>query len=152
MTTSAPSSLVARGILQEIVPTTATVPGYVVLAVPGTSYQIHLRPTGTISAQPGQRVRGVIRCECRRCDLVDSGGRYWEPVYGRPRRVQGTVIAQDAAAKTITVDAGGAAVPGVDWGLPVVVKLTDSRQSPGDFPVGRMVTFEVLEGATFSQA
>ncbi|MBX7106456.1 MAG: hypothetical protein K1X57_20430 [Gemmataceae bacterium] len=145
-------SAIARGVLQEVVAPSATRPGHIVLAVPGTSYQIHLRPAGPITATPGKRIAGTIRGECRRCDKVDSGGRFVEPVFGRPRRVQGTVIAQDAGARTLTVDAGGAAIPGVEWGLPIVVKLSDARQTPADYAIGQMVTFEVLDGATFTQA
>lgn len=148
---SAVSASLARGILSEIVASTATKPGYIVVSIPGTSYQVHLRPQGEITTQVGKRIAGEIRCQCRRCDRVDSGGRYLEPVFGRPRRVQGTVIATNASANTLTVDAGGAAIPGVAWGLPIVVQLTDARNRAADFPVGAMVTFEVLDGATFRE-
>lgn len=155
--TTAPASAapattsLARGILHDIVASTATKPGYIVIAVPGTSYQVHLRPHGEITTQVGKRIAGEIRCQCRRCDKVDSGGRYLEPVFGRPRRVQGTVVDANAGANTLTVDAGGAAIPGVAWGLPIVVQLTDARNRAADFPVGTMVTFEVLDGATFRE-
>ena len=42
--------------------------------------------------------------EAKRIDVVTTGGRYVEPVYGRPRRVQGTVIAIEDGA--VVVNAG----------------------------------------------
>lgn len=71
---------------------------------------------------------------------MQSGGRYLEPVYGRPRRVQGSVIAIDA--NSIVVNAG----------VPVLVEPTDPRQNPGSFAVGQFVSFDALDGATFTQA
>src|SRR5690606_6648581 len=93
--------------------------GMIVLGLPGTDYRVHL-----VCAQPPagakvrDRVRGTITANARRVDVVPSGGRYIEPVFGRPRRVQGRVIGGDPQANTITVDCV----------LPLVCKLTDPRQ------------------------
>lgn len=129
---------VARGTLGEIVAPTATRPGYVVFLVPNTRYELHLRPTSEINAPQGRRLLGVIRAAARRIDAVGTGGQYVEPVVGRPRRVQGTVVRTE----------GGALV--VDAGVPVHLSLTDARQRPDQFEVGQMVSCDVLDGATFT--
>lgn len=140
----------ARGQLYDASSATTTRPASIVFHVPGSQYQIHLRAEGSISAQVGKRIAGVIHASARRVDATAKGGRFIEPVIGRPRRIQGTVTAHDAGANTITVNcAGSAAVDGVD--LPVVCRLTDARQKPDQFPLGAIVGFDVLDGATFTQ-
>mgnify|MGYP001458594714 CR=1 FL=1 len=47
----------ARGTLAQIVEATALKPGYLVLAVPNTSYELHLQPVGGVGA-PSVRVVG----------------------------------------------------------------------------------------------
>lgn len=130
----------ARGVLGAVVPETATKAAYVVLTVPNTSYQLHLRPAGEIKTPVGKRVIGTIHARARRMDVVQTGGRFVEPVAGRPRRVQGAVVATDDAAGTVTVNAG----------VPIVCTLTDERQKPSQFEAGQVVGFDVLEGATFT--
>lgn len=153
MTSAAPAaSTIAKGILKDVVAPTALQPGYIVFTIPGTSYQLHLRPQGDIRSAPGQRIKGSIRCQARRVDRSGTGGRFVEPVFGRPRRLQGTVIGHDTSANAIIIDAGGSAVPGFDGGLPITCVLSDARQKPGDFQVGDLVGFDVFEGATFTQA
>ncbi len=128
----------ARGTLTEAVAATATKPAHVRLSFANTSYVLYLLPTAPVKAQPGDKVFGTIHARARRVDVVPSGGRFVEPVIGRPRRVQGLVIARD----------GGVLV--VDAGVPMHCTLTDGRQHVGDFPVGAMVSFDVLEGAGFT--
>jgi hypothetical protein len=130
----------ARGTLIEHVAASATRPSVVKFGVPNTSYELHLRPVGEIKAQPGKRLIGVIRGEARRIDIVTTGGRYVEPVMGRPRRVQGTVVRHE----------GGAIV--VDAGVAIHCTPTDSRQKAEDFAPGTMVSFDMLDGATIQQA
>lgn len=130
----------ARGVLAAVVDPTATKPGYIRFEVPDTSYDLHLRPAGEIRSPVGKRLVGKIHVEGRRMDVVETGGRYIEPVAGRPRRVQGTVIGRDDAANAIVINAG----------VPVICKLTDARQKAGDFEVGQMVSGDVLDGATFT--
>lgn len=145
---------VARGVLEELVAASATKPAYVVFAVPNSSYKLHLRPVpdaAVIAPHPGKRLVGTITVQARRVDLVRTGGRLVEPVHGRPRRVHGTVIAHDAASRSITVNAGGAAA--VDsLPLPIVLKLTDARNAPEQFPIGSLVACDVLDGGTFQPA
>jgi hypothetical protein len=133
------SPTLARGILAEIVGPTATKLGFLKITIPNTSYELHLYPVNPPKAQVGKRIIGEIRLRARRIDVVETGGQYIEPVYGRPRRVQGTVIAVTNDA--IVVDAG----------VPVHVTLTDARQKPADFQVDQFVSFDAMEGAVFEE-
>jgi hypothetical protein len=142
MITPSPTSkidpTIARGTLGSVVPASATKPAYITFLVPNTSYEMHLLPTGEIKAQVGKRLLGTIRAQARRIDVVQTGGQYVEPVMGRPRRVQGTVIA--IAGDSVVVDAGVA----------IHCRPTDVRQQAGQFSVGQFVSFDVLDGSTFT--
>lgn len=130
-----PDTECARGVLME------ADDDRIVFAVPGTEYQLHLlvyqKPTTPI----GQRLTGIIRAQARRIDVVHRGGKYIEPLYGHPRRVQGEIIAIDPAGRSVTVDAG----------VPIVCS-TDERQVAQDFGEGDFVSFDVLPGASFTPA
>lgn len=139
-TTAIPANI-CRAKLLERIDETATTPAFVVIGSANTSYKTHLIPDGEIAAQPGKRIEGEIRAEAKRIDVVTSGGRYIEPVFGRPRRVQGSVLAVNAEANTLVIGAG----------FPVVVTPTDKRQSASDFNVGDFVSMDVVRGATFTE-
>ncbi|MCW5757230.1 MAG: hypothetical protein KIT54_08355 [Phycisphaeraceae bacterium] len=132
----------ARGVLVESVPATATRLAYVKLSFANTSYVMHLLPTLPIKAEPGDKVFGTIHARARRVDVVPSGGKYVEPVIGRPRRVQGRVIGH------VEVPGGDQLV--IDAGVPMHFTLVDARQHARDFAVGDLVSFDVLDGACFS--
>jgi hypothetical protein len=142
MITPSPTSKIdpslARGVLGANVPASAKQAAHIVLEVPNTSYQLHLIPTGPISTPIGKRLIGTISVKARRLDVVGTGGQYIEPVLGRPRRVQGTVI----GAKN------GAVI--VDAGVPVHATPTDPRQSADQFQPGQFVSFDAEPGATFT--
>jgi len=131
---------VARGVLLETVAETATRPAFVKFGVPNTSYELHLRPVGAVNTTPGKRLLGVIRVQSRRIDVVGTGGKYVEPVAGRPRRVQGVVVRTDSDA--VVVDAGVA----------IHLVPTDPRQKASTFQPGQMVSCDVLDGATITPA
>lgn len=131
----------ARGVLEEIVAPSATKPGYIVLSVPNTNYRLHLQTDASLdAARVGKRLIGRITTQARRVDVVQTGGRYLEPVFGQPRRVQGTVIAIDAANNTVTVNAGVA----------INCVITDKRQNAAQFEAGQVVSFDVLDGASIA--
>ena len=113
----------------------------VVLAIPETNYLLHLKVLKAPTTPVGKRITGIIQVQARRIDEVGTGGRYVEPVEGRPRRIQGSVIAIDPTDRTVTVNAG----------IPIVCK-TDGRQKAEDFTVGDFVTMGVLPGGTFTPA
>lgn len=130
----------ARGTLAEIVPPSGNRKGYLALAVPNTSYQLHLIPTRQVALAPGKRLIGTIAAQARRLDVVQGGGRFVEPVVGRPRRVQGVVVRVEGQA--VVVDAG----------IPIHLTPTDARQAASAFQPGQLVACDVLEGATFTPA
>lgn len=115
-------------------------PGFVVLTIPGTDYRLRLETTGTIGNAVGKRVLGVVRAQARRIDVVHTGGRYFEPLYGRPRRVQGTVERIDTNADTVSVRVHESVV---------FVCTTNERQRAGEFTPGDLVSMDVEPGARF---
>lgn len=144
----------ARGVLVESVAATATRPAHVRLSFANTSYVLHLLPVGPVKARPGEKVLGTIRARARRVDVVPSGGKYVEPVIGRPRRVQGRVVGR-VVGRVAGDSAGGGVGDGqgtiiVDAGVPMHCTLTDARQHAEDFAVGDLVSFDVLDGASFT--
>jgi len=133
----------ARGTLDEVHDATATKAAYLVVTFPNTDYRMHLRPfgddLGPFRGKEGQKLIGRIRAQARRLDSVGAGGRYVEPCFGRPRRVQGMVgsIAGDQGA--VLVNAG----------VPVHLMVTAPGQTAGQFGEGDFLTCGVLDGATF---
>lgn len=119
-----------EGVVESTTDTTLT------LRLPGTSYQ----PLLTAATRPtaGEKVAGIVRLKARRMDLPVAGGRYVEPVAGRPRRIQGRVIGVDAAKNEVQVRAGFA-----------VVATPLAPQKASDFCVGQTVSFDAEPGATF---
>lgn len=133
----------ARGTVARQIPATATRPAFTVLTFPNTSYELHLEPASGGKAAAlgeGSKTLGTIRAEAQRIDIVRTGGRYVEPVAGRPRRVQGMVIAVEG--DRLVVDAG----------MPFHILPTDPRQQAGDFQAGDFVSFDVKRGATYEPA
>ncbi len=126
---------IATGVLAE------KSPGKLVLAVPGTDYRLQLVPVGQVDTGLGDRVSGTIRANAQRVDVISAGGRYIEPVFGRPRRVQGRIIGGDPKTNTLVVLAS----------VPLTVKLMD-HQRAGQFAAGQMVSFDIEPGASFEQA
>jgi hypothetical protein len=131
----------ARGILGGARDATATRPAHLILTVPNTSYELQLVPVGSVRALPGKRIVGPIRAQAGRLDTVKTGGRYIEPVYGRPRRIQGAVVRTDSASNSVVIDAA----------VPIHCRLTDARQKAADFQPGQFVSCDVMDGATFEE-
>jgi len=125
---------IATGVLVE------KSPDKLVLAVPGTDYRLRLVPVGPIHAEVNERVSGIIRAKAQRVDVIPAGGRFIEPVFGRPRRVQGRIIGGDVKANTLTVQAC----------VPITVTLMPNQRA-AQFAIGQMVSFDVEPGATFEQ-
>ena len=112
----------------------------VVLGFNETDYQMHLGVLKRLPQDTGKRVKGAIRATARRIDQIGTGGKFVEPVFGSPRRAAGRVLAVDAEADTITVDAG----------MPIVMKVGAPNQRATDFDAGDFVTMNVMPGATFT--
>lgn len=138
MITPSPTSKIDAGVARGELVSSGS--GHLVMSIPNTSYQLHLVPQGAVTTPVGKRLIGTIRVQARRIDVVGTGGQFVEPVFGRPRRVQGTVIRTE----------GGAVV--IDAGVPIHAVPTDARQSPDQFAVGQLVSFDAVAGATFTPA
>src|SRR5579884_4030303 len=84
--------------------------GLVVFSVSGANYEMHLvcpsygGPLNTL-------VKGTIRVKARKVWTVPSGGLFIDPVFGRPRTIQGRIRSIDD--RTMVLHAGG----------PIVVEL-----------------------------
>jgi len=92
--------------------------GIVTLRVPGTNYRnsFAIHSTGPSLAE-GARVRGKIHAPAWKVDRVDMGGNYVEPLFGRPRRMQGMIVSIDAAANELTVQVGYEATVALPAGM-----------------------------------
>jgi hypothetical protein len=139
--TAAANANLTHGILLEAKPDS------IILGLPGTDYQLHLALADPLPPEltpgPTALVTGTIKAKARRMDVVRTGGRYIEPVYGRPRRVQGSIISLDASDNTIIVHCA----PGC-----VVDCTLMAGQRAADFAIGALVSFDVERGATFARA
>ncbi len=113
--------------------------GLIVLGIPETDYRLHLVLEIDLQAAVGRKLTGTIHATARRVDVVGAGGRYVEPVYGRPRRVQGRVIGGHAPSRTLYVKAGPT----------LICTLGDARQQVTDFQIGQLVSCDVEAGAVF---
>ncbi len=115
----------------------------IVLALPGTDYRILLHAdaapgSALAAAELNKPIAGTIYASAKRVDVTTTGGRFIEPLFGRPRRLQGRIIATDAARKTITIYCGA----------PVICTLMPNQKAE-QFQVGQLVGFDVEKGARF---
>ena len=134
MSTATTTGDVAAGVLEN------SGDGEIVLALPGTDYRLHLQVAGRLDAPVNKPIAGRITARARRVDVVHRGGRFIEPLYGRPRRLQGAIVATDPHENTVTVKCGG--------GCPFVCQLVADQQAI-NFDVGAFVGFDVEPGAGF---
>ena len=142
--TSAVDPLLARGVLDEVRDATATKPAHVQMSFYNTNYKLRLLASDeTIVAlrpRAGKRVLGTIRVGARKVANCRTGGKYVEPVFGAPQHIQGRVVAHHDGALVVNA------------GMPMHVSLTHPSQSPDQFEIGTMVTFDATEDATFEPA
>ncbi|HUO06740.1 MAG TPA: hypothetical protein VM008_00260 [Phycisphaerae bacterium] len=115
----------------------------ITLRVPPTNYRnaFVLKPGSSISVVPGERIRGTIHAPAWKVDRVDLGGNYVEPLYGRPRRMQGTILSVNPATNELTVQVG----------YEVTVKLPEKYKA-ADFQPGQRVGWDNIEIPAFEPA
>jgi hypothetical protein len=113
----------------------------IVLGLPGTDYRLRLVLEIDLPAEIGDKVTGTIHASARRVDVIPAGGRYVEPVFGRPRRVQGRIVGGHPASRSIYVRPV--------TGVTLICTLTDNRQQTEDFTLGQLVSFDVEPGTVF---
>lgn len=114
----------------------------VVLTIPGSSYELHLKPGAPLStfpSEPGRRATGVIRGKALRMHKTTAGGSFIEPIEGHPRIVQGAVIAADLDRNQLLIRAV----------VPIWLAVCDG-QLASDFQTGDLVNFYAQSGMTFT--
>ncbi len=114
----------------------------IVFAPSNTTYEIELlTPNGRYDGPQDTLVEGVIRAAARKLYTVSSGGGWVEPIFGKPRIVQGHIRHIDE--RYVVVDAGALILvryPETDGS----VSLVNGHLRPGI-----MVNATILPGATF---
>jgi len=128
----------ARGVLAELGPVVTGRHESCVLEFANTNYRLHLVPTTEIRTPIGKRIIGTINASVRRIDIVKTGGRFIDPIYGSPRRIQGSIV--EVTETAIVVNAG----------VPIHCVPTERGQTASDFEPGQFVSFGVLPGVTFT--
>ena len=123
---------------------------HVVLGVHGTDYLIELTPTVSGAQFPmprssrNRRVRGVVEGRALKMHRAEAGGRFIEPVHGRPRIVQGTVYQVDQPNDRLLMDV---VVP--MW---ITVDTATTGQKASDFSPGDLLNFYLEPGTLFTPA
>jgi hypothetical protein len=115
----------------------------ITLAAPPTNYRntYILKSENAPALAVGERVRGTILAPAWKVDRVELGGNYIEPLTGRPRRMQGTILANNPAANELTVQVG----------YEVTVKLPE-KYNAADFLPGQRVGWDNIEIPIFEPA
>jgi hypothetical protein len=113
----------------------------VTLRTPTLNYHntFAIAPQAAAALKPGERVRGTIHAPAWKIDRVELGGNYVEPLYGRPRRMQGTILAVNPHTNELTVQVGYEAT----------VRLPD-RCRTADYHVGQRVGWDNIDLPTFT--
>ena len=114
--------------------------GQVTLRTPTLNYRntFAIAPETAAALKPGAHVRGTIHAPAWKVDRVELGGNYVEPLYGRPRRMQGTILAVNPQTNELTVQVGYEAT----------VRLPERYQA-ADYHRGQRVGWDNLEPPTF---
>jgi len=112
----------------------------VTLRVNGYNYAHTFAIAGNLppALASGARVQGAIHAPAWKVDRVELGGNYVEPLSGRPRRMQGTILSVNPAANELTVQVGYQAI----------VKLPPKYQA-SDFKIGERIGWDNLDIPTF---
>jgi hypothetical protein len=122
----------------------------VVLGLHGTDYLLELTPTVTPAdfpaprSQRNRRIRGVVHARALKLHHAQAGGRFIEPVHGRPRIVQGTVYEVDVENNRLLMDV---VIP--MW---ITVETAVTGQSAAEFKQGDMLNFYVENDISFTPA
>ncbi len=109
-----------------------------VFAIPGTDYRIELATSGLDASDVGTRVQGRVHGQAQRMHRTPAGGNFIEPLEGRPRIVQGTVIAVDPGRNEVLVDLV----------VPMRVAMFEGEHAT-TLSSGEMVNFYMEPGARF---
>lgn len=112
----------------------------VTLKTPNANYCNTFKFSGDMP-QAGTRVVGEVYAIARKAEIVSLGGNYVEPLFGRPRRMQGMVLEQIVARNELRVQTG----------YEVTVKLPEN-QPVAEFPTGSHVGWDNADWPEFRAA
>lgn len=115
--------------------------GFVTLKTPNNNYRNSFKLPEGVTLVPGQRVTGTIHAPAWKVDRVDFGGNYVEPLFGRPRRMQGTILSVNTGTNELTVLTA----------YEVTVKLP-ARYNVANFAVGTRVGWDNIDVPAFELA
>ncbi len=115
--------------------------GTITLKTPGNNYRTSFKVAGVSGLKAGDRVTGTIHAPAWKVDRVELGGNYVEPLFGRPRRMQGTILSVNTSTNELTVLTA----------YEVVVKLPDRYQA-SQFAPGTRVAWDNIDVPVFEQA
>ena len=115
---------------------------HIIVSIPGTQYRLKLNTAAPIDVETGKRVSGHIIAQVWKVDFVSTGGAYIEPVYGKPRRIQGNVTGKTAGTNALIVTVGD---------CPFIAQLPDRWQAD-DIPLGTRVGLDTPDTPIFELA
>ena len=75
----------------------------VTLKTPNANYRNTFKCSSVADLAVGKRIPGSIHAPARKIEAVSQGGNYVEPLFGRPRRMQGLVLKQNVADNSLIV-------------------------------------------------
>lgn len=117
-------------------------PARVIMGFPNSDYRIELVIKGDVEpvrALKGEMVLGRMFAEAKRIDTPNAGGRRFEPCFGRPTKILGTVVGADPVANVLVVDAG----------QPIMLKVTAPGQRAEKLVGADFIVCDVDPGAWF---
>ena len=120
-------------------------PDRITLSLPGTEYQLHLTIDAAAAetlGEVGTKISGRIYANPKRLDPSNQGGRFMEPLYGRPRRIQGRIIKNNKTDKVVLQCAPGC----------TMILSLPSAQKADAFAIGDLVGCDLQQGARFEPA
>ncbi len=110
----------------------------ITLRIPGTNYRNTFKFSGVAAPGPGAKVFGAIHVLARKTESISDGGNYVEPLFDRPRRMQGLVLARNSQKNQLVVQVG----------YEVTVQLP-ADQNVSEFPVGSRVGWDNADWPIF---
>ncbi|MGC9260305.1 MAG: hypothetical protein ACP5I8_09570 [Phycisphaerae bacterium] len=108
------------------------------LKAPNANYRNTFKCSSAGDTAVGRRITGEIHAAARKIEAVSQGGNYVEPLFGRPRRMQGLVLRQNPGNNLLLVQTG----------YKVTVRLPP-QQTAADYPVGSRVGWDNADWPEF---
>lgn len=111
----------------------------VTLKTPNANYRNTFKCSSAADLIVGKRVAGSVHAPARKIEAVSQGGNYVEPLFGRPRRMQGLVLRQNAMDNSLIVRTA----------YETTVRLPPQQQA-SDYPMGSRVGWDNADWPEFT--